>query len=501
MIRRTNADLIVQALLAVGVDRLFGMPGGGSNADIIEAARRAGLPFTLAHTEAASAFMAAAQAEITGKPGACLATLGPGAASLMNGLAHAFLDRVPLIAITDCCPDQAAAGRGHQALAQSDMFRPVVKFTARLEPGWVAERISQAIEAATDGPVHLDVSAEVTAADSEGEVTLRRVRHPIEPAMKVDARRPVLLVGLAARTAAIPALCERFRVPALVTYKAKGVVPDRHPWFGGVFTNGALERQILECADAFVAVGLDEVELLPRPWTYAAPMIRVAVDQLESALTNSLTNSEWEACEVRRLAELQRQRVRVECAGEGILPHRVVEIVAEFYAGARVTVDAGAHMLPVLSLWPAEEARGLLISNGLSTMGFGLPAAIGAALLDRPRPVVAFTGDGGLLMCAGELRTAAREGLPVRIVVFEDGELSLIKVKQVARGYSTDGLGIGGVDWAGLAQALGAIGCRAANEEELGARLRETADVPGPVLVAARVNARAYEETICVLRG
>jgi acetolactate synthase I/II/III large subunit len=150
---------------------------------------------------------------------------------------------------------------------------------------------------------------------------------------------------------------------------------------------------------------------------------------------------------------MQRQRMRVECAGEGILPHRVVEIAAEFYAPARVTVDTGAHMLPVLSLWPAQEPRGLLISNGLSTM------------------------------------------------VFDDGELSLIKVKQMARGYSTDALGIGGVDWAGLAQALGATGCRAANEEELRTRLRETADVPGPVLIAARVNARAYEETIRVLRG
>jgi hypothetical protein len=245
VIRRTNADLIIQALLGVGVERLFGMPGGGSNADIIEAARRAGLPFTLAHTEAASAFMAAAQAEITGNPGACLATLGPGAASLMNGLAHAFLDRVPLIAITDCYPDRGAAGRGHQALAQSDIFRPVVKFTARLERGRVAERMSQAIEAATDGPVHLDVSAEVTAADGEGDVILRRVSPRIEPPVRLDARRPVLLIGLAARTHGISALCERFRVPALVTYKAKGVVPDRHPWFGGVFTNGALEREVL----------------------------------------------------------------------------------------------------------------------------------------------------------------------------------------------------------------------------------------------------------------
>src|SRR5258708_18073717 len=98
----TNADRIIEMLKAAGVERLFGMPGGGSNADLIEAAGRAGLPFTMAHTETASAFMASAQAEITGKLGACLATLGPGAASVMNGVANAFLERIPLIVMTDC---------------------------------------------------------------------------------------------------------------------------------------------------------------------------------------------------------------------------------------------------------------------------------------------------------------------------------------------------------------------------------------------------------------
>jgi acetolactate synthase I/II/III large subunit len=497
VIRRTNADLIVQALRGAGVERLFGMPGGGSNADLIEAARRAGLPFTLAHTEAASAFMAAAQAEITGKPGACIATLGPGAASLMNGLAHAFLDRVPLIAITDCHGDPAAAGVGHQALAQSAMFRPVVKFTARLERGSLAGLMAQALASAVDGPVHLDVSAEVTAADAEGEFEPICAAQRIEPLVKIDARRPVLLIGLRARTGGIAEDCERFRIPALVTYKAKGVVPDRHPWFGGVLTNGTLEREILERGDVFIAVGLDEVELLPRPWVYRQPMIHVAAAGLHGALTLS----DWDEGGVRCMAERQRQRMRVNCAGEGMPPHRVVEQVAEVYAGARVTVDAGAHMFPVMSLWPAAEPRGLLISNGLSTMGFALPAAIGAALLDRPRPVVAFTGDGGLLMCTGELRTAAREALPLRIIVFEDGELSLIKVKQVARGYSTDGLGIGGVDWPALAEAFGVTGRRASDERELRTCLCETAKITGPVLIAARVNARAYEETIRVLRG
>ena len=200
-----------------------------------------------------------------------------------------------------------------------------------------------------------------------------------------------------------------------------------------MLTNGALERDLLERADAFVAVGLDEEwSFLPRPWTYTQPTIRLSARQLESALQRS----DWEAAEVKQSAEAQRQRMRVACEGDGILPYRVVEVAAEVYAGARATVDAGAHMFPVMSLWPAEEPCGVLISNGLSTMGFALPAAIGAALLDSARPVVTFTGDGGILMCLGELGTAARaESLRLRIVVFDDGELSLIKVKQVRRGY------------------------------------------------------------------
>src|SRR5947209_20157962 len=126
----THADLIVAILQRAGICRMFGMPGGGSNADLIEAAGRAGLPFTLAHTETAAAFMATAQAEITGRPGACIATLGPGAASVVNGVANALLDRAPLLVFTDCL-GEASSTTQHQALPQSQMFQPIVKWSSR----------------------------------------------------------------------------------------------------------------------------------------------------------------------------------------------------------------------------------------------------------------------------------------------------------------------------------------------------------------------------------
>jgi acetolactate synthase-1/2/3 large subunit len=471
-----DAREIVRMLQRAGVRRLFGMPGGGGNADLVQAAGDLGLPFTLAHTETASALMACAQAEITGSPGACLATLGPGAASIVNGVAHAALDRVPLIVITDP-PD---AKYPHQRLPQQKVLAPLVK--------WSGSDPEEALAAATTppyGPVHLEAGAE----------TLRTQPPPLAPsvpAAEIPAKRPVMLVGLGARDTLPREFCESRSVPALATYKAKGVIPDSHPWFAGVLTNGALERPVLEQADVFVTAGFDEVELLPRPWPYRQP--RVPMDRAVIAST-------WTPEEVQSLAAAQRAAMRPAVEDDELAPHRVVEIVAGSYAGARLTVDAGAHMFPAMALWPARAPRGVLISNGLSTMGFALPAAIGAALLDPAQPVVAFTGDGGLLMCLGELRTAARERLRLRIVVFDDGELSLIKLKQEQRGYRTEPTSIGEIEWQFLACGFGVLGRRAATESGLKRALAETAAHEGPVLIAARISTRTYPELMRALRG
>jgi acetolactate synthase-1/2/3 large subunit len=161
------ADQIIQHLRSAGVQRLFGMPGGGSPADLIEAAARAGLPFTLAHTETAAAFMASAQAEITGRPGACLATLGPGATALMNGVANAYLDRIPLIAITDRHSAAVERVMQHQTLPQADLFAPITKWNGRLTADDAERTLQCAMRAATGlppAPVHLDISADVTDA-------------------------------------------------------------------------------------------------------------------------------------------------------------------------------------------------------------------------------------------------------------------------------------------------------------------------------------------------
>ncbi len=529
------ADQIIQHLRSASVQRLFGMPGGGSPADLIEAAARAGLPFTLAHTETAAAFMASAQAEITGKPGACLATLGPGATALMNGVANAYLDRIPLIAITDRHSAAVERVMQHQTLPQAELFAPITKWNGRLTLDDAERTLRCAMQAATGlppGPVHLDISADVTdapapppspAADPAPAPPASALIPALETALR-GARRPLVLIGLGARTGpvalAIRALCERHGLPALVTYKAKGVVPDHHPWFGGVLTNGALERPLMAQADVLIAVGLDPVELLPRPWTFPQPVVSVSAWQLQQQqvpfaadLVGDIVGwleviasllpaqCDWDPAAMAQATRTQRDVMRPPAEADRLAPHRVVEVAAQAWPGIRATVDAGAHMFPVMSLWPAREPNGVLISNGLATMGFALPAAIGAALLDPTQPVAAFTGDGGLLMCLGELRTAARENVPLRVVVFDDGDLSLIKIKQVQRGYHTDGVSLGAVDWVALGEGLGLAAFRARDESQLARCLSEAATIPGPALIAAEIDPQTYGPTMKALRG
>src|SRR5258705_3088236 len=199
------ADLIVSVLPRAGVRTLFGVPGGGSNRDVIAAAGRANLPFVLTATETAGAIAALAQAEITGQVGACLTTLGPGAASVVNGVACAFLDRAPIVVLTDSHPAGSAAE--HQRLDHAALLRPLTKSSESLTPDNALQAITRAVHIATDrrpGPVHLDCPGDVAAASTPttAATLLGSVRHTLLPAdrarlegLLAHARKPLLLVG------------------------------------------------------------------------------------------------------------------------------------------------------------------------------------------------------------------------------------------------------------------------------------------------------------------
>jgi acetolactate synthase-1/2/3 large subunit len=527
------SDLIARRLVDAGVRTVFGVPGGGGNLDLIESAGRVGLPFVLTSTEAGAAIASTAQAEVAGRPGACLATIGPGAASLTNGVACAHLDRAPLVVLTDCHPLAAGGTYIHQQLDHRALFAPIAKWSGCLTQESAGRTIDEAFAAVLTeppGPVHLDCPADVTdvrerqtapragprAAPPDGE-SLERLADLVGA-----SRKPLLIVGLGARrpddAAAIRALCDRRGLPALVTYKAKGVVPDAHPAYAGVFTNAAIERPIVESCDLIIGVGLDPVELLPRPWTFGQPVVYVGrwpvasghvpfrlqviadVAVGASAIGDALSAAAWDAEAAG--ASRRRQRLMADACGGALTAEDVVEIAAERLAPhARVTVDAGAHMLPATLRWPVAEPGGLLISNGLSTMGFALPAAVGAALADRGRPVVALTGDGGLLMCAGELLTAVRERLRIITVVFSDASLSLIEIKQRQRGRRGAATGLGSINWRALADAFGAAAWAAADEASLRDALDGAAAWAGPSLIEARIDPSTYGRLLRIVRG
>ena len=579
------ADYLVQRMHTAGVRTLFGLPGGGGNLDLIEAAGRADLPFVLTATETGSALAALAQAEITGAPGACLTALGPGAASVVNGVACAMLDRAPMLVVTDSHPADGSAFE-HQRLDHQAILGPVTKWSGSLAPGSALQTVDEAFARLAElpsGPVHLDWPG---AEDTRGRVLpapfdrLRAPRagrgapaRPVPPVLNTSAgvdwsrvRKPLLIVGLGARAAAdaraIRMLCEAHGIPALVTYKAKGVVPDNHAWFGGIFTHGAIERALIELSDLLIGVGFDPVEILPRPWTYSQPIISLAgwrmadehvpfqaqavgsVASLVSDLGERLTRTDWDAGEVRARVEAALRAVdeaarhgRSLFRATGLTAQHVVRAAARQFAGrGRVTVDAGAHMLAATMLWPVAEPNELLISNGLSTMGFALPAAIGAAVLERGDfvpaappsrahsrgplspapftrvrvaslahdavlPVIALTGDGGLLICLGELATAARERLRIVIIVFNDASLSLIEIKQQARKLAPNGVGLGSIDWLRIAEGFGLAAWTASNESELDHALETAGTFDGPCLIEARMDCSNYAATLRAIRG
>jgi acetolactate synthase I/II/III large subunit len=284
-----GAAAIVRALAEAGTRLMFGVPGGGPNLDVVGAAEEAGLRFVLARGETAAVIMAAACADLTGVPGAVVVTRGPGLASAVNGIAHAALDRLPVVVIADTVAAADAGRISHQRIDQEGLGRSVAKAAITVGgpgAGEAAGRTVRMALAAPAGPViaNIDDTASSQAdtaqaglaqidtgqSDDAGALVLAEALHA--------ARRPVLLLGTGAipRTAAIRAALAGRGIPALHTYRARGIVPDPAAEAAGLVTGGTLEWPLLSAADLIVGLGVDEAEMIPAPWDYPARTIVVA---------------------------------------------------------------------------------------------------------------------------------------------------------------------------------------------------------------------------------
>ncbi|HEY2317841.1 MAG TPA: thiamine pyrophosphate-dependent enzyme [Solirubrobacteraceae bacterium] len=546
--RATVAETIAEIVVERAADRAFVFPGGGSNLELIDALERCGVGVVLSRSEGAAALMAASYADLVGRPALLLVGLGPGTTSVVNGLAHALLDQSAVVMIGDRFTDAEAARTGHQVVNQIALLSTVTKWQATLSPEGAANAVRRAFSVAAStprGPVHLELDHSVALAPaapaeladapdvSEGRLgesgsgpPPARDHSTLAAAASVvtAARRPVVLVGdevLDARRRPLIALLERLGAPVLCSYKGKGAVPEEHPLWCGIVTNAALEASLLEAADAILAIGLDPVELLSRPWPASAPVVALRehaeaspgyepehvlvgdLADLVDALHTSLGQpaSDWSAAEIAETRAGMLAALRIPSPDSLTALAVVEEVQAQAPPTTTVTVDAGAHMLAVTWGWRSSLPRRFLISNGLATMGFALPAAVAAALARPTEPVIAFTGDGGLLLHGGELETAARIGARLLVMVLNDSSLSLIRVKQEERGYRRTGVDFRAVDAAGFGRSLGAVGFTARTAEELRTAIGAALTQSRPAVLDVRISGSEYGELQRVIRG
>ncbi len=530
---RQTAVAIAGALAEAGTQLLFGVPGGGPNLDVIGAAADVGIRFVLTHGETAAAIMAATYAELTGVPGAMVATRGPGLASAANGIAHALLDRLPVVAIVDTVSVKDRDRIGHQRIDQDAFGKSISKAAVTLGVAHCTAGAARAVEIACAlprGPVVLnfDPAAEGLSPGTPGTARTGSAVQDLTALREALslARRPLVMLGLGAldHASAIRNALVGSRLPVLHTYRARGIVPDSCAEAAGLVTGGTMESPLLGSADLVVGLGVDPVELIPAPWEHAAPVVLVSEVPTEarayfSADTEIVAPLPAAAEQLRERAAAHdwpagagraAKRATVALLRQGpapvegrLAPQEVVATVRSLTPPATIaTVDAGAHMLVVMPLWPVEEPHRLLISSGLATMGYALPAAISAALCRPEHPVVAFTGDGGLGMTVMELETAVRHRLHVIVVVFNDSTLSLIKIKQEAGGQGgEEAVCYGEADFASIATAMGAASERVSDVARLTSAVDAALRREGPTLIDVQTDPSDYPMVLDLTRG
>jgi len=545
---KTVAEILAQAFYDNNVTHIYGVPGGGSSLLLIEAAAQLGIKFVLTRTESGAMMMASATAELTGTIGVALTTKGPGVASAANGSACALLDRAPVILVTDGFTDQQSNFITHQFIDQKALLAPVNKGHSRLEENQVISEINRLVNLAMSppcGPVHIELTG-ATAKKEVIEPQTQKINedyqinadnlNTLKDACELinNASQPVFVIGLEARsienTEKIRQLIERTGYPVLTTYKAKGVISDYHPQYAGIFTGGISESACISKADLIILIGVDPVEFVLQKWRYQVPIIDISVIEypvhyvrpdvgLYGSISNNISTllkeipvwpSSWK---LSAIEELRNNMLHsLEChAKEGIGSQDVVQVALESAMSKHegnsqkklplITVDAGAHMFSVMAFWPCNQPLDVLISNGLATMAYALPAAIAAAIKETNRAVIAFTGDGGLLMCLGELSTAIEQDLPMIIIVFNDQSLSLIDIKQQASGLPSRGMRWKQPNFSQVMEGLGGKGYQVSNIEQYQQAMDEALEIGKPVLIDVLLNPEGYSQQLKALRG
>ena len=526
-----------EVLGRIGVRYVFGIPSGPW-VEYMEVLRGSDVAFVLVSNEASAGFMADVCGRITGIPGACYGTFGPGATNLSTGVGSALLDRSPLLAFTHEMPAPMRGRTTQMGIDHQALFEPITKWTTRLDPDHVEETLLRAAQVATcetPGPVHIGLPADLgTSVASEETFQLGVPETPVAPnpaileslvAQFSAARKPILAVGLSAVRAGVgPLLLEilaRHPIPVVLTPMGKGMVPENHPSYAGVLFH-ALSDQVAETyrqADLVVGVGYDPVEFNYEDWMPDAPLVHIdfqpadldedrytlacdVVGDLRPALEKlaalSAQKNDWD---LGALAERRERMFARLCPREGTFgPTAALAILRETLPDDGImTCDVGAHTHVVGQLWRTPAPGLQIMTNGWSSMGFGIPSAIAAKLCCPERPVACVVGDGGFLMMVGEMATAQRLGVAVVFVLLTDHNQTLIRIKQERKNAPEYGTPLHGDGYASAHTFFGVPVLAAQDAATYRAALREALAAGGPVIVEAFVDPAEYREL--VLKG
>ena len=536
---RTTADLIVECLENEGVTHVFGIPGE-ENIGLIEALSKSSISYVLTRHEQGASFMAETYGRLTGKAGVCSATLGPGAINLLLGTADATTNSTPLIALSAQVGMDRSFKESHQGIDLVPMFAPVTKWSALMAtPGAAPEMIRKAFKLAQTerpGAVYLAVPEDIEQAAVPLSLTPLRVNVPradepspgqVERAAVIlrEARNPILLAGHgAARAHASQALirfAEALNIPVATTFHGKGVFPDDHPLALGTvgfmrhdYVNFGFDR-----ADVIVAVGYElqefnPVRINPSGTTKIIHVHRFPAEvdahyDVAVGLSSDISHSLDALADavVDRPATAGGERIRELLAAElargqqdDRFPLAPARIVADTRAALGrediVLVDTGALKMWMARLYPTYAPSTCLISNGLSTMAWTVPGAIGAKIARPEAKVLVATGDGAFLMNSQEIETALRLRLPIVILIWVDDAYGLISWKMdLEIGYNVD-TRFGNPDFVAYAESFGAKGYRIQSAGELLPALRTALADDTVSVIACPVDYSANAELI-----
>jgi N2-(2-carboxyethyl)arginine synthase len=542
----TVASTLLGDLWRRGVRQIFGVVGREAQSILFD--EQEGIEFVLTRHEFTAGVMADALARLTGQPQVCFSTLGPGVTNMATAVASACLDRSPVIALAaQVETDDLVPNHTHQCVDNVGVMRPLTKFAAELtRPEELLELLDQAFEASMTeplGPSFISLPIDLLGATVPAEEALAAggpapELHVVEPPgaedwrSRLDAavrlvrssRQPLIMVGGAAVRAGISdtirTLCEASGIPMVTSYPAMGILPPRHPLNYGaitVYLDGLLGCPALDAifgpVDVLLSVGFDYAEdLRPPMWERGLPKrfvrvasvpnpvpgvlqpdlevvgpLREAATELTAALASARPRGGHDVGMVRRRrAEMLADRD--EHPG-GILASQVVASVNEVLGDGILVTDVGLYRHVAVALAEISRAGGFLTSDGCSTFGFGLPAAMAARIAHPELPVILLAGDGGFHSNNQDLETAVRCRLPVLIVVLENRRSELIRLYQdLGHGRShLPAVAFGPVDFVALARAQGCRGVRVDRLADLPPALRDGLAQDGPFLVEVPV--------------